>query len=307
MAKETKIAWATATFTPWRGCVKVSEACRYCYAEGWAKRTGKDIWGPDAKREHASESYWKQPIKWNKEAAASGEPFRVFCSSLSDVCEDRPDLMAPRERLMRLIEATPALIWLLCTKRPENFLRLFPWKEWPKNVWALTTVEDQEQARKRLPHLMKVPAVVRGVSYEPALEYVDFTPWMIKGYCPVHDFESGFCHGPCATDQRLNWLITGGESGFNARRYNVAWAKSVVDACRANGAVPFVKQMGSRPWWKGSDLPWATACMPGRTSAMVLNGEKGWDVDLVSSRRGGKGDDVAEFPLELQVQEFPQG
>lgn len=286
MAKETKIAWAHGTFNPWRGCVKVSPGCAHCYAEGWAKRTGKDIWGKDARREHASESYWKQPEKWNREAAASGKPFRVFCASLADVCEDRDDLLEPRARLMRLIEQTPYLTWLLCTKRPENFLSHFGRRwgpQWPRNVWALTTAENQEQADKRLPELMKVPAIVRGVSHEPALEAVDFTKWLT----PTDPGEDGerLCHGhgldschQCARES-LNWIITGGESGSGARPFHMAWARKAKGACEEAGAVFFMKQAGARPVMDPLD------------SAVI---------------RAQKGDDMNEWPGDLRVQEFPK-
>lgn len=267
MAKETKIAWTHATFNPWRGCVKVSEGCSHCYAEGWAKRTGKNIWGKDAAREHASATYWRQPEKWNEEARASGQPFRVFCASLADVCEDRDDLLEPRARLMRLIETTPALTWLLCTKRPENFLRLFGnrWgKKWPRNVWAMTTVENNKQL-DRITHLLHVPAHVLGVSYEPALELVRFGPYLQNLSEPTRG---------------IDWLIVGGESGAHARPFNLDWAREALDDCRANGATPFIKQLGSTP-------------MRGREDSCIIH--------------AAKGDDMSEWPRDLQVQEFPKG
>lgn len=271
MAKETKISWCNATFNPWRGCVKVSPGCQHCYAEGWAKRTGKPIWGKDAKREHASESYWRQPTRWNLDLEVErvknpGAQFRVFCASLADVCEDREDLLEPRARLMRLIETTPALTWLLCTKRPENFLQHFGRRwgaEWPKNVWALTTAENQEQADKRLPELLKVPAIVRGVSYEPALGPVDFSPWLGGG----------------PATRLIDWLIVGGESGGNARPFELDWARATIDQARAAGAAPFVKQLGARP-------------IKGREDTCII--------------RAKKGDDMDEWPTGLRVQEFPR-
>ena len=36
----------------------------------------------------ASESMWKEPLKWDKRAAAAGERHRVFCASLADMFED---------------------------------------------------------------------------------------------------------------------------------------------------------------------------------------------------------------------------
>ncbi len=295
MAQVTKIAWTDATFNPWRGCVKVSEGCAHCYAEGWAKRTGKDIWGKDAKREHASTAYWKQPVKWNKEAAMTGKPFRVFCASLADVCEDRPDLVEPREQLKKLIVTTPHLTWLLCTKRPENFLRLFwgsgAFTRWPRNVWAMTTAENQAQADQRLPHLIRVPAVIRGVSYEPALGPVSFEHFLPgKGFPVTDDMHDAPDGAQLGRYERVgnhwepvlppvDWIIFGGESGGNgARPCDRNWGRSVIDQCRRSGAVPFIKQLGFDSTENGH-----------RTN------------DLTDA----KGGNPEEWPEDLQVREFP--
>ena len=271
MAQATKIAWTDATFNPWRGCVKVSDGCAHCYAEGWAKRTGKDIWGKDAAREHASASYWKEPLKWNREAAMTAKPFRVFCASLADVCEDRPDLVAPRAQLMKLIEQTPYLTWLLCTKRPENFTTLFGrrWaNDWPRNVWAMTTAENQAQADRRIPELLKVPAVVLGVSYEPALGPVTFAPYLQTLSDP---------------GRGVDWVIVGGESGGRARRFELGWARSVRAECQAAGAAFFMKQLGAKPEQDG------------------ISREA-----FIPPMRDPKGSDPTEWPEDLCVREFPR-
>ena len=171
MGQNTEIAWTDATFNPWIGCSKVSDGCRNCYAEvdTFARRErarGLELWGPKAARHVTSESYWKQPLKWDREARAAGVRRRVFCASMADVFEDRPDLVEPRQRLSDLVLSTPSLDWLLLTKRPENAARL--WLEagvtndaWSDNVWLGTTVEHQAAANKRIPHLLAVPARVR--------------------------------------------------------------------------------------------------------------------------------------------------
>lgn len=103
MAKNTAIEWTHATFNPWRGCTKVSEACAHCYAETLSGRNPSvlGVWGPSGKRVVAAESYWREPVKWNKAAEKAGERRRVFCASLADVFEkwDGPMLDTNEQRL----------------------------------------------------------------------------------------------------------------------------------------------------------------------------------------------------------------
>lgn len=136
MGQATKIEWATHTFNPWWGCLKVSEACKNCYAEAWAKRVGQAVWGAHAPRRTFGEKHWRDPLSWNRRLNGTGRRERVFCASMADVFEDRRDLDEHRERLWTLIEATSNLDWLLLTKRPQVVSRLAPWgQDWPANVW----------------------------------------------------------------------------------------------------------------------------------------------------------------------------
>lgn len=71
MGANSLIQWTDATFSPWRGCEKVSEGCKACYAEVLVtKRQGLPVWGASAERKIAAESTWRNLAKWNKEAAA---------------------------------------------------------------------------------------------------------------------------------------------------------------------------------------------------------------------------------------------
>src|SRR5262249_4149103 len=157
--------WTDNTFNPWWGCMKVSPACDHCYAERFANRktrTQKQLWGKDAHRLISDGAYWNEPLKWNRRAERNGIRGRVFCGSMWDIMERRPDLNEPRRRLFELIEETPYLDWLLLTKRPQEFSSTLP-KSWLKvprpNVWLMTTVESQEYAW-RIVEIVKVPAVV---------------------------------------------------------------------------------------------------------------------------------------------------
>lgn len=247
----SNIEWTTYTFNPWRGCTKVSDGCKNCYAETLSKRNPKVLgeWGPNGTRVVAIESYWKQPLRWNEEAKAVGERRRVFCASLADVFEDRPELHAPRERLFELIDSTPDLDWLLLTKRPQNIKKLWPsfgWYDdqfrWP-NIWIGTSVENQEQANKRIPELLKVPAAIRFLSCEPLLGRVelsnlsgwetrDAVKWLGK---PILTPPGG---------DGIHWVIVGGESGSGARPLHPFWALSLRDQCNAAGVNFFFKQWG---------------------------------------------------------------
>jgi len=281
--KASKIEWTRSTFNPWWGCERVSPGCAHCYAEAFAKRTGHDIWGGSADRRLFGDKHWNEPLRWNAEAAKTGEPWRVFCASMADVFEDRPDLVAPRARVFDLIARTPALTWLLLTKRPENMVRMTPpeWAAgWPKHVWAGTTVEDA--ARKvRIDALRLVPAAVRWLSLEPLIEDLGTV-----------DFAG------------IAWAIIGGESGGGARPFHWRWGRSLLAQMRGQGVAPHVKQSGVRP--VAFDL-----------MDLSYDASRAWDSEhagepfprdgVIVRPLDGKGADMAEWPEDLRVREYPKG
>lgn len=292
MGKDSGIQWTDHTFNPWRGCVKVSPACQHCYAETLSKMRGKQIWGKDAPREFAAERYWRDPLKWDAAAKAAGVRARVFCSSLADVCEDRPDLVEPRQRLMRLIRVTQNLDWLLLTKRPGAFTRLFDWERhdhrfagaWPRNIWVGTTAENQEWADARIPSLLEVPAAVRFVSVEPMLGPVDLSRYLLDIY-----------HEGVMACRGVHWVIVGGESGAGARPMNPAWARAVREQCKAAGAAFHFKQWGEwSPEAYGEDGRTSTATFGSSVGAgytMFRHGKK-------ASGRTLDGREWDQFPVK---------
>lgn len=135
MAQDTPIEWAHHTFNPWWGCTKVNCDCEHCYAWHFAAvRLQLPIWGQAADRRFFDDTHWAEPLKWNSKAATRNEHDRVFCASMADVFEDRPDLDPQRQRLWTLIAATLNLDWLLLTKRPQNLLGMLPaaWIDQPR-------------------------------------------------------------------------------------------------------------------------------------------------------------------------------
>lgn len=320
MGKETGIQWAASTFNPWRGCQKVSPGCHFCYAETLSGRNPKvlGVWGPasgGATRVVAADhgpAGWGAPRRWNAELAKftpERRPWQGVFPSLCDPFEDwhgemknsqgeilcwpdstpdKPKLFTMndvRRGFFQMIEETPFLTWLLLTKRPENILDMVPptWRHaWPRNCWMGTSVENQEYADKRLPHLERIPTPVRWVSYEPALGPLDFSEWL----CTVkveHNGDGDTQEVPVKPS--IGWLIVGGESGSReeARRFEIEWAASAIRQCKEAGVPVFVKQLGRNPTKAGA----GSLRIPLR-----LDHEKGGEIE--------------EWPHELRVREMPE-
>ncbi len=258
MGANSEISWTDHTFNPWEGCTKVSPGCAHCYAEARDMRfTGGIHWGKGAPRRRTSAANWKQPLKWDREAAPDlkaehpwfGPRPRVFCASLADWLDDEVEI-AWLADLLDLIRQTPNLDWLLLTKRPQNwsarlhaaFRHGFDGDEWlsqwldgnaPANVWLGTTAEDQVRADERIPVLLSIPAKVRFLSCEPLLGSVD-----ISAHRPRI---SETLESPLLLP---DWVICGGESGKGARPMHPDWARGLRDQCAAAGIAFHFKQWG---------------------------------------------------------------
>ena len=256
----------------------------------------------NAPRVIGSESYWGQPLAWNRAAVRDGVRRRVFALSLGDVFEDRPDLVAPRNQLWDVIRNTPSLDWLLLTKRPQNWWMMWPtrrsgWRDGPNhvdelevgdiewdnlpNVWMGVSVENQKYADIRVPVLLKIPAAVRWVSYEPALGPVSWSRWM-SGLDVSRD-ENGDDLGSASDGSNLDWIIIGGESGPQARPFDLTWARSTITQCSGSGVSCFIKQLGTR-WKHDFEFP---------------------DRPVIGRWKDPKGGDPDEWPDDLRVREFP--
>lgn len=251
MSDNSKIEWTTHTFNPWWGCSRVSPGCRFCYADRDAQRYGHQVWRRHGPRRMLSEANWQRPLRWNRDAERAGVPVKVFCASMADVFEDHPDVAAPRQRLWGLIEDTPFLTWQLLTKRPENIARMVPWGEdWPLNVWAGTSTENQAWADIRVPLLVRNArrARVLFLSVEPMLGDVDLSPWLFpeSNGCNCGSPLGIYPHEPgCGLEPPLiDWVICGGESGPKARPMSPVWARSLRDQCVRAGVPFFFKQHG---------------------------------------------------------------
>jgi len=116
-------------------------------------------------------------------------------------------------------------------------------QNWPlPNVALGTSIEDQQRADERIPLLLQCPAAMRFISVEPMLGPVNLHH-LVKGYCPTHDSDSGFCHGGCPDDRRPDWVIIGCESGPKRRPCDWHWMRNLLGQCQDAGVPAFVKQV----------------------------------------------------------------
>jgi protein gp37 len=172
-----------------------------------------------------------------------------------------------RAKLFEIIGDTPYLFWMLLTKRPELVKGVMPglWeRSIPSNVAIGATVENQEMADKRIPELLSISARYHFVSHEPALGPIDYThidaesnghpEWCVINALTGRQTDMG---RPCPDVPHLNLVITGGESGKDARPMHPNWARADRDQCQAAGVKFCFKQWGE---W-GPDFEAAETCL----------------------------------------------
>jgi len=91
-------------------------------------------------------------------------------------------------------------------------------------------------------------------------------------------------HEP-TTHRRFDWVIVGGESGPGARPFHTGWARSIIAQCAESKTACFVKQLGARPLCTGEGI----------------YSPQGVPMTLADP----KGGDMAEWPADLRVRQWP--
>ena len=215
----SKIEWTEKTWNPVTGCTKISEACENCYAEVMAKRLS----GMPASKEKYRNGFkltihpeaLEEPYKWKK-------PSMVFVCSMGDLFhKDVPTSFI--DSVIKVIEDNPQHTFQLLTKRAKRMFQFFyeSGREIPKNCWLGVTCERGKH-KERIDYLRLLETPVRFVSCEPLLGNMDDI-----------DLDG------------IDWVITGGESGVNARRTPADWFRGLRDACRRWNTPFFFKQWGA--------------------------------------------------------------
>ncbi len=224
MASESFIEWTQMTWNPVRGCTRVSEGCRNCYAERLATRfagpgqayEGLSVMTPAGprwtNRVKLVPEVLEQPLRWR-------QPRLIFVNSMSDLFHDAVPLEYI-QRVFDIIRRCPQHTFQILTKRSARLRELAPCLEWPANAWMGVSVEDARVVG-RVHDLQAVPAIVRFLSVEPLIGPIDALP--LEG---------------------IHWVIVGGESGPGARPLAPEWVDSIHRQCQEANVLFFFKQWG---------------------------------------------------------------
>jgi protein gp37 len=230
----TGISWTDFTWNPVSGCTKVSEGCKFCYAEAWSRR-------------------WHRPFEVTLHPEKLGEVrkippgSKVFVNSMSDLFHPKvpPNFTV---KVFRAIESRPDVTFQILTKRPEligaytssidsggDFEELLA----PANAWFGVSVEN-------IHHKDRI-AWLRHFKYEwPLLQlskiFVSFEP-LLGGVGKLNL-------------KGIDWVVIGGESGPHHRPMKLEWARNIVKQAKEQGVAVWMKQLGGmRPGGNLEDFP----------------------------------------------------
>jgi len=306
MATKTAIEWTDFTSNPIKfkrksdgkrgwACVKVSQGCKFCYAERWNgwRGTAQDfsVAGMAEMEPYLDEKELNWLLKSKK---ISGK--RVFIEDMSDLFGE----WVPFEwieRLFTVFAARPDVTFQVLTKRSKRMVEWFEseihWAwSFPENVWMGVSIDNDV---KRVADLQAIPAAVRFLSVEPLIGYCDPVlgikpseeawdevnswddpePEEFVEECDAEldwvNYGHDLVENPAYVEwqgnrlysakfktfkRQIDWIIVGGESGPGARPMHPDWARGIRDLCQ-NVEIPFFfKQWGE--WVPVDQLAWIT-------------------------------------------------
>lgn len=299
---KSKIEWTEKTWNPIvSGCSIISEGCSNCYAMKMAHRLeamGQEKYKGLTKKTASGNIVWNGKINIDMDDKALYEPLKTkkptmyFVNSMTDLFHEKVPFEVI-DKIMAVIALSPHHTFQILTKRADRMKEYFTTPYLYKkirgeavgitndftlsnidlplpNLWLGVSVENQEQADKRIPYLLETPAKVRFLSMEPLMGEINITcildnqrstettlfPLRGDGYSKSFhirarngdfiDFETG----------KIDWVIVGGESGAKARPMHPDWVRSIQQQCQEAGVPLFFKQWGE--YVTPSQMPMST-------------------------------------------------
>jgi len=226
---QTRIEWTELTWNPTTGCNKVSQGCKFCYAEVMARRL--KAMGLEKYRNGFEltlhEDALKIPYTWK-------QPKIVFVNSMSDLFhKDIP--LEFIQRVFKVMNDNPQHVFQVLTKRADILLKYHKELEWTHNIWMGVSVEDAKSL-SRINLLRRTRAKVKFLSCEPLIG-------------PLADLNL----------KKINWVIVGGESGRRPRPMKPEWVFEIHNKCIEENVPFFFKQ------WGGTNKKKTGRVLKGRT------------------------------------------
>jgi protein gp37 len=229
MALKSAIEWTESTWNPVTGCTKISQGCKFCYAQRMAERL-EAMGQPNYRngfRLTLQPQMLELPLRWKR-------PQAIFVNSMSDLFHKD----VPLDYVHRVFDVMRRADWhrfQVLTKRADRLAELDPHLEWPANVWMGVSVENSDHV-DRIDDLRRTRAKLKFLSLEPLLG-------------PLSRLDL----------QGIDWVIVGGESGPHARPVQESWIAGIRDQCRKARVAFFFKQ------WGGQNKKKAGRLLDGRT------------------------------------------
>lgn len=207
-----------AMWSPWRGCKRYSDGCKYCYIHKDDARRGIDT----SKIVKTDDFY--SPILKNKNGEYKIKPNQTvyLCFSTDFLIEEADEW---RNECWKMIKERSDLHFLFLTKRIERFSSCVPddWGEGYDNVTVGCTVENQCNADYRLKIFNQLPIKHKNIICQPLIEKIDIAKYL----------------------NGIELAVVGGESDKNARALNYDWVLFIREQCIEHGVSFEFRQCGT--------------------------------------------------------------
>lgn len=216
MAQST-IEWTEMTWNPTTGCSKVSQGCKFCYAEVMTRRLkamGQEKYKDGFKIVRIHPETLVIPYTWKT-------PKIVFVNSMSDLFHENVSFEFIKD-VFKVMNDNPQHVFQVLTKRAERLFEIQNKLRWTHNIWMGVSVENVD-ARQRIDYLQKTKAKTKFLSLEPLIGSL-----------------------PDLNLKKIDWVIVGGESGFTPRPMNSDWVIDIQKQCEKAKVAFFFKQWGGK-------------------------------------------------------------
>ena len=192
-----------AMWNPWRGCKKCSEGCRHCYIHKGDAKRGVNT------NEIVKTTDFCKPVAKQKNGSYKLKSGIVYTCFSTDFLI--PEADAWREECWNMIRQRDDCTFLFLTKRIERFMACIPedWGDGYENVVVCCTVENQENADRKLSVFQTLPIKHKCITAQPLIGPIDLERYL----------------------DGIELVVVGGESDRDARPLDYDWVLRIREQC----------------------------------------------------------------------------